>query len=90
MSVKERIETKLRSAFAPSHLQVIDQSHLHAGHAGAPDGGESHFKVVIVAEAFTGKTRVDRQRAINGILHEELDGPVHALALQVKSPDEVA
>ena len=88
MSVSETINLKLTKAFSPVELDVIDESHLHAGHAGAPDGGESHFRIRIVSDVFAGKSRVDRQRAVNEALAEELAGPVHALAMSVKAPGE--
>ena len=82
--VQLRIEKKLRDAFAPEALTVTDESALHAGHAGAPDGGQSHFHVEIVASQLSGLSRVERQRAINTVLAEELAGPVHALRMTVK------
>ncbi|MEL6360019.1 MAG: BolA family protein [Pseudomonadota bacterium] len=86
--VADRIETKLRDAFTPVFLQVNDKSHLHAGHAGAPEGGESHFDVIIVSDAFTQKSRIDRQRMVNATLADELAGPVHALSVKVMTEDE--
>ena len=88
MSVAEVIEAKLRAAFAPDALEIVDQSHLHAGHAGAPKGGESHFRVVIVSAAFAGMSRIERQRAVNRVLAEELAGPVHALSVEARAPEE--
>ena len=88
MSVAETIEAKLRAAFAPDALEIVDQSHLHAGHAGAPKGGESHFRVVIVSAAFAGMSRIERQRAVNRVLAEELAGPVHALSVEARAPEE--
>ncbi|MHA1537235.1 MAG: BolA family protein [Alphaproteobacteria bacterium] len=88
MRVAETIEKKLKEAFAPSRLEVEDQSHLHAGHAGAREGGQSHFAVEIVAEAFAGHSRLERQRMINAVLAEELAGPIHALSLNVRTPSE--
>ena len=88
MRVAETIEKKLKDAFAPSRLEVEDQSHLHAGHAGAREGGQSHFAVEIVAEAFAGLSRLERQRKINAVLAEELAGPIHALSLNVRTPGE--
>lgn len=85
MSVAETIEVKLQAAFAPSSLTVIDESHLHAGHAGARPQGESHFKVEIISEKFEGLSRVARQRAIYQILADELATDIHALSLDVKS-----
>jgi BolA family transcriptional regulator, general stress-responsive regulator len=86
--MKTRIEDKLTAAFAPVALTVTDDSALHAGHAGAPEGGESHFTVQIVSAAFSGQSRIARHRAINQALAEELAGPVHALAVKAKAPGE--
>lgn len=88
MAVADDIETKLRAVFAPEALTVTDESSLHAGHAGARPGGESHFHVEIRAEAFAGRGRVERQRLIYEALRDELAGPVHALRLSVKAPGE--
>jgi BolA protein len=77
----ERIAGKLAQAFSPTNLEIFDDSSKHAGHAGARPGGESHFSIHIVAEAFAGKSRVDRHRMIHRVLAEELAGPVHALAI---------
>ena len=87
MRVAEGIEAKLRAAFAPDELLIVDQSHLHAGHAGAREGGESHFRVVIVSAAFARMGRVERQRVVNRVLAEELAGPVHALSVEARAPD---
>lgn len=89
MRAVEKIEIKLRDAFSPSFLEVSDQSHLHAGHAGAPEGGESHFNVTIVSERFEGLSRVARQRMIHQALKDDLASYIHALSLDVKSPTEV-
>ncbi len=78
----DKIQQKLQSAFAPEFLQVIDQSHLHKGHAGARPEGETHFAVEIKAQAFTGKTPLARHRAINEVLKEELAGLIHALSIK--------
>ncbi len=86
--VAETIEQKLTAAFAPEQLDIVDQSDLHKGHAGAPDGGESHFRVRIVSTAFDGQNRVARQRAVNAALKDELAGPVHALSVQALAPGE--
>ncbi len=88
MSVQQQIEEKLTAAFAPDRLEVINESHRHAGHAGSPGTGESHFAVLLVAAAFDGRSRVERQRAVHAALAEELAGPVHALSLTLKSPQE--
>jgi BolA protein len=90
MSTKNLITNKLTKAFAPQSLDVVDESHLHAGHAGHRPGGETHFRVTIVAEAFKGKSRVESHRMINAILAAELAGLVHALAIQASAPGEGA
>lgn len=84
MSVAQTIEKKLRAAFAPVDLEVVDDSEAHRGHGGYREGGETHFNVAIRAAAFNGLSRVARQRAVNHALAEELAGPVHALALTVE------
>ena len=84
MSVAETIEQKLRDGLQPTSLEVIDDSHHHAGHAGARPGGETHFTVIITAAAFDGLNRVAQQRLVHKILAEELAGPVHALQIQAK------
>ena len=88
MRVKAAIEKKLGEGLTPRRLSVVDESHLHAGHAGAPDGGESHFRVEVVAAAFAGLSRIARQRLVYGLLAEELKGPVHALAVRTLTPEE--
>ena len=99
MSVKDSMVAKLTDGLAPSRLDIIDDSHRHAGHAGndqnsghsgsRPDG-ESHFTVQIVSAAFEGKGQVARQREVYALLAEELQGSVHALALTTLTPDEAA
>ena len=86
MSVAQMIRNKLTSALGPVQLEVIDESHLHAGHVGARPEGETHFRVIIVAAAFAGESRVARQRAIHQILADELAGPVHALSIRASAP----
>jgi BolA protein len=88
MTVAATIVAKLTAAFAPIALEVIDDSHRHAGHAGASPSGETHFNVRIVAAAFEGQSRVARQRALYKALAAELAGPVHALALEALTPAE--
>jgi BolA family transcriptional regulator, general stress-responsive regulator len=86
--VAHAMRRKLEAALAPLMLEIDDDSAKHAGHVGARAGGESHFSVRIVSGAFAGKSRVERQRLVHGILAEELAGPVHALALALKAPAE--
>jgi BolA family transcriptional regulator, general stress-responsive regulator len=88
MTTKEIIINKLREAFTPESLEVQDESHLHEGHAGHSPGGETHFRVYIVSQAFKGKSRIERHRMINATLASELAGSVHALALHAKAPGE--
>ncbi|MSP50368.1 MAG: BolA family transcriptional regulator [Alphaproteobacteria bacterium] len=88
MKVADSIRRKLDQAFRPEHLDVEDESHRHAGHAGARPEGETHFHVTLVSAAFAGVSRIDRQRRVHEILAEELKGPVHALALSLKAPEE--
>jgi BolA protein len=87
-SVADRIRSKLVTALAPSRLVIHDESHRHAGHAGAHPDGETHFRVEIAAAAFAGASRLARQRRVYGLLAEELAGPVHALALTTLTPEE--
>lgn len=90
MGVANDIERKLAAAFAPETLVVRDDSAAHAGHAGAQPGGESHFSVRIVASAFEGVSRVERQRRIYGALAEEFRAGLHALSLEALTPVEAA
>ena len=82
------ITNKLREAFAPESLDVADESHLHEGHAGHRPGGETHFRVYIVSQAFRGKSRIERHRMINATLAAELADSVHALAIHAQAPGE--
>lgn len=86
--VAAAIKRKLKEGLAAAHLVVVDESHLHQGHAGSREGGESHFRVEVVSHQFIGKSRIDRQRLVYGILADELKGPVHALSIIAKTPDE--
>ena len=88
MTMQTNIHDKLATAFAPQSLRVIDESHLHAGHAGHRPGGETHFRVHIVSQAFKGKSRLDRHRMVNEALATELQSGVHALAIDAKAPGE--
>jgi BolA protein len=88
MPMKDTIAAKLTEAFAPESVNVVDESHQHEGHAGHRPGGESHFRVYIVAEAFRGKSRIERHRMINATLSGELEGSIHALAIHASAPGE--
>ncbi|ADL01569.1 BolA family protein [Brevundimonas subvibrioides] len=87
------IRRKLTGALAPTRLEIEDDSARHAGHhheggMDAKPGGESHFNLTVVSAAFVGQGRVQRQRAVNALLSEELAGPVHALSIRALTPDE--
>lgn len=96
MSIQAAIETKLKHAFAPERLEVVNESHLHAGHHHVEAGhvatfdgkGETHFRVRIVAAAFAGMGRVERHRAVNAALADELKAGLHALAIEPAAPGE--
>jgi BolA family transcriptional regulator, general stress-responsive regulator len=90
MSAKDDITKKLREAFVPESLDVIDESHLHEGHMGHRPGGETHFRVHIVSPVFEGKSRIDRHRMVNTTLAAELAGTVHALAVKAQTPAEAS
>jgi len=87
-AIFEAIHHKLTTAFAPSRLDIQNDSARHAGHAGANPTGESHFNVVIEAQAFEGVSRVMRQRMVYQTLAEELAGPLHALSVKALAPGE--
>jgi BolA family transcriptional regulator, general stress-responsive regulator len=88
--IAEAIRDKLTNAFQPTRLEVEDDSARHKGHAGAREGGESHFNVLIEAEAFAGRPKVVRQRLVYKALADELAGPVHALSVKALAPGEAA
>jgi BolA family transcriptional regulator, general stress-responsive regulator len=87
-TVGDAIRVKLTTALAPVRLEIVDESHLHAGHVGARPGGETHFRVHVISPAFAGKTRVARQRYVYDLLAAELAGPVHALSVRAETPEE--
>jgi BolA family transcriptional regulator, general stress-responsive regulator len=89
MSIRERLIERLSTQFTPEHMDVIDDSHLHAGHAGARSGG-GHYTVVIVSPAFEGKSAVERHRMVYGALESEMQREIHALALTTRTPAEWA
>jgi BolA protein len=87
-AVTELIRRRLEEAFTPEHLEVVDDSGRHAGHAGASESGESHFNVVVVSAVFQGLSRVERQRRVNAALKEAFDGGLHALSIKALAPGE--
>lgn len=86
MVVKDRITQRLTDVFRPALLEIIDESHLHQGHSGSRPGGESHFRVRIVADVFQGKSRLDTHRMVNEALAAEFANGLHALAVEAKAP----
>lgn len=85
MNRSERIHMTLTKVFAPSALAVTDDSHKHAGHAGAQPGGETHYTVEIVSDAFAGLSRVAVQRSVMDALKDEFDSGLHALSIKARS-----
>ncbi len=85
MPMKDAIVQKLTRALSPTHLEVLDESHQHHGHAGWREGGETHFRIRITSPTFAGQSRIAMHRAINVLLAEELAGGVHALAIEAKA-----
>ncbi len=90
LSRSARMEAALKKQFSPAELNVRDDSARHAGHAGAAPGGETHYHVTLVSAAFDGLSRVARQRLVYDALHEEFETGLHALSLDLKSPEEKA
>ena len=90
MRTADVITRKLTDAFAPQELRVVDDSDRHKGHAGHRPGGQTHYTVYIVSDAFQGKSRLDRHRMVNETLAAELAGSVHALAINASAPGEAS
>lgn len=88
MSVTDSIDNKLRNAFSPERLEVLDESESHRGHGGWREGGQTHFRVRMTSSAFDGMSRVARSRAVHKALAAELEGGVHALALELRGARE--
>ena len=89
MTLKSRIEYRLSDAFSPERLEVINESHLHAGHKPEFDGaGETHMRIRIVSQSFAALNRVARHRAVNDLLKDEFDAGLHALAIEATAPGE--
>ena len=88
MALKDWIDARLRERLTPISLSVVDESHQHVGHGGWREGGETHFRLDIVAAAFEGKSRVERHRLVNDILAEAFERGLHALAIKARAPGE--
>ncbi|NKB22324.1 MAG: BolA/IbaG family iron-sulfur metabolism protein [Alphaproteobacteria bacterium] len=84
MIVQKSIEDKLQGGLDPSYCEVLNESHMHS----VPANSETHFKVIVVSESFGGQSRVARHQLINGILADEIAGPVHALSIQAHTMEE--
>jgi BolA protein len=84
---RARIEARLGEGLQPSHIEVVDESHLHAGHAGARSGA-GHFRAVLVSERFEGLSRVKRQQLVYGLLADEMGPEIHAFSMRTLTPDE--
>ena len=82
------MQSLLEDELEPERLEIVNESHMHAGHASSPQTGESHFRVLVVSQAFQGKSRIERHRIVNAILADELKGGVHALAIKAFAPGE--
>ena len=89
MTIADTIRGRLEEALSPIHLEVIDQSQLHDGHAGSRPEGETHFQVTVVSKAFENQGRVERQRQVYELLTDLLEGSIHALSLNLSSPEEI-
>jgi BolA protein len=88
MTLQAWITETLNQRFQPDHLTVTDESHQHQGHAGWREGGQTHFRLDIVSEAFQGKSRVERHRLVNDVLAGAFDRGLHALAIKARAPGE--
>jgi len=85
MAIAETMRERLAAAFAPTVLEIVDESERHRGHAGWRDGGETHFRVAITAPAFAGMGRIARHRAVHAALGPDIVGRIHALALEIRA-----
>ena len=88
MGMTEIIEEKLRSALNPEILEVVNESALHAGHAGHDGSGDSHFRVLVVSDAFKGMARLERQRRVHTVLKAEITKQIHALTMELRTLEE--
>lgn len=88
MTIEEEIKHLVEKAFTPEHLEVINESHKHQGHAGDDGSGQTHFKLIVASQHFSGQTRVQRQKAVNTCLKDLFDKGLHALSMQLSTPQE--
>lgn len=89
MTMEERIRTAIEQGLAPDSLEIVDESSLHAGHAGSRPGGETHYRISVVSDRFEGVGRVQRQQMVYGLLDDAFAAGLHALAMTTKAPSEV-
>ena len=87
-AMADGIERNIRHGLQPLRLEIVDESHKHAGHAGARAGGESHFRILVVAGAFENRSRIQRQQMVYALLKEQFDQGLHALAMTTLTPSE--
>jgi BolA protein len=88
MNVKDHMIAKLEAALAPTQLEIEDESHRHAGHSGAREGGQTHYRIKVASARFAGKGRIERHRMVYALLADEIAQGVHALALETLAPGE--
>jgi len=84
---RQRIEAALRERLDLAHLELVDESHLHAGHAGAAAGG-GHFRALVVSPIFEGRGRIERQRLVHAVLADAMGREIHALSFRTLTPEE--
>ncbi len=84
----ERLKQAIEAAFAPERLEIVDDSAEHAHHAGAREGGQTHYSVLVVSARFAGQSRVERSRAVHAALEQEFGSGLHALSLTLRTPQE--
>ena len=88
MNIEARIKQKLSAGLEPISLEVLDESHLHAGHSGTREGGQTHYRIKVASARFSGKGRIERHRMVYALLADEIAEGVHALALRTLAPGE--
>lgn len=88
MNVKDHMIAKLEAGLAPTHLEIEDESHRHAGHSGAREGGQTHYRIKVASARFAGKGRIERHRMVYALLADEIAQGVHALALETLAPGD--
>jgi BolA protein len=90
MAVSEELERRLRGAFSPSFLEIVNESHLHAGHGHHDGSGETHLRIRIVSDSFSSMSRIERHRAVNALANDQFEKGLHALAIEARTPAEAA